>query len=211
MIGGGVLIECLEEPQVRSVLAIGRRSCRVAHPKLREMIRSDVADFGEARGELAGYDACFYCLGVSAVGMGEAAYRRITYDLTIAVAEALAEVSSTLTFCYVSGQGTDSSGRGRFMWARVKGETENRLLNMPLRTYMFRPGFIQPLKGVRSSTQWYQIFYNLAAPLFPALKRLFPRRVTTTENVGRAMIRVAADGSEKRVLETGDVNALAGR
>jgi uncharacterized protein YbjT (DUF2867 family) len=211
MIGGGVLIECLEAPAVRSVLAIGRRSCRTAHPKLSELIRSDIADLGEVTRELIGCDACFYCLGVSATGMSEAAYRRVTRDLTIAAAEALAAVNPSLTFCYVSGQGTDSSERGRFMWARVKGETENRLLNMSLPTYMFRPGIVQPLKGVRSSTRSYRILYALTAPLLPALQRLFPRHVTTTENVGRAMIRVALDGSEKRVLETSDINALAGR
>ncbi len=209
MVGGGVLIECLEDPDVRTVLAIGRRPCGAGGAKLREMVRSDLSDFSDVKSELAGYDACFYCLGVSAAGMTESAYRRITYDLTIAAAEALLDVNPALTFCYVSGQGTDTSGHGRFMWARVKGETENRLLSMSPQAYMFRPGFIQPMKGVRSRTRAYRLFYALTAPVFPALRRFFPAAVTTTEAVGRAMLRVARDGADKRVLDAAHINALA--
>jgi uncharacterized protein YbjT (DUF2867 family) len=141
--------------------------------------------------------------------MDEAAYRRVTLDLTVMAATVLGRLNPGLAFCYVSGQGTDSSGRGRFMWARVKGETENRLLEMPFSTYMFRPGFIQPMKGVRSRTAAYRVFYAILGPLFPILNRLFPNHVTTTETVGRAMIRTARVGAAKHVLETGDINLLA--
>ena len=208
MIGSGVLAECIKEPQVQSVLVMGRKPCGVAHPKLRELIRSDFFNFSDARSYLRGYDACFFSLGVSAAGMTEAAYYRLTYELTISAAGALAELNPKLTFCYVSGEGTDSTERGRFMWARVKGKTENHLLQMPFNAYMFRPGLIQPLTGVRSKTKLYRAFYAVLGPLFPLLKRLFPNHVTTTENVGRAMIQVAAQGYSKRVLENTDINVL---
>ena len=209
MVGAGVLIECLEDPRVQSVLAVGRRPCAVAHPKLRELIRSDLFDYGDAIDELKDRDACFFCLGVSAVGMTEAAYHRVTYDLTVAAADALLELNPALTFCYVSGEGTDSTERGRLMWARVKGKTENQLLRMPLNAYIFRPGFIQPLRGVRSKTRVYQALYTVLRPLYPVLKRLLPKHVTTTVNVGRAMIAVAARGHTKHVLENPDINSLA--
>ena len=208
MVGSGVLAECIKEPQVQSVLVVGRKPCGVAHPKLRELIRSDFFNFSDARSYLRGYDACFFSLGVSAAGMTEAAYYRLTYELTISAAGALAELNPKLTFCYVSGEGTDSTERGRFMWARVKGKTENHLLQMPFNAYMFRPGLIQPLTGVRSKTKLYRAFYAVLGPLFPLLKRLFPNHVTTTENVGRAMIQVAAQGYSKRVLENTDINVL---
>ncbi len=211
MVGGGVLTECLEDARVRSVLVVGRKPCGVAHPKLRELIRSDFFDYSDAKADLKGHDACFFCLGVSAAGMTETAYHRVTYELTLSAAGALVDTNPRLTFCYVSGEGTDSTERGRFMWARVKGKTENHLLRMPLNAYMFRPGFIQPLKGVRSKTKLYQAFYNVLGPLYPLLKRLLPNHVTTTENVGRAMIRVAVSGYSKRVLENPDINALAVR
>jgi uncharacterized protein YbjT (DUF2867 family) len=210
MVGAGVLIECLEDLRVRSVLVVGRTPCGVAHPKLRELIRSDFFNYSDAKADLKGHDACFFCLGVSASGMTEAAYHRLTYDLTLAAATALADLNPRLTFCYVSGEGTDSSERGRFMWARIKGKTENYLLRLPFKAYMFRPGFIQPLKGVRSKTRLYQAFYNVVGPIFPLVKLLLPRHVTTTVNVGRAMIRAAASGYSKHVLENPDINALAG-
>ena len=209
MVGAGVLTECLEDPRVRSVLVVGRRSCGVTHPKLRETLREDFFGYADATRVFKDLDACFFCLGVSSAGMSEAAYTRVTYDLTLAAAEALLALNPALTFCYVSGEGTDSSERGRFMWARVKGRTENQLLRMRFKAYAFRPGFIQPLKGVRSKTRLYQAVYAVAGPLFPLLRRLFPKHVTTTENVGRAMIRVAADGCAKRVLENPDINMLA--
>jgi uncharacterized protein YbjT (DUF2867 family) len=209
MVGAGVLTECLEDPRVRSVLVVGRKPCGVAHPKLRELIRSDFFDYSDAKADLKGHDACFFCLGVSSAGMTEAAYHRLTYELTLSAAAVLVDLNPGLTICYVSGEGTDSTERGRFMWARVKGQTENHLLRMSVNAYMFRPGFIQPLKGVRSKTTLYQAIYNVLGPLYPLLKRLFPRHLTTTENVGRAMIQVAATGYSKHVLENPDINVLA--
>ncbi|MCH8123983.1 MAG: epimerase [Bacteroidetes bacterium] len=209
MVGAGVLMECLDDPRVESVLAVGRRPCAVAHPKLRELIRSDLFDYGDATNHFLNLDACFFCIGVTAVGMSEAAYHRVTYDLTVAVAESLLDLNPALTFCYVSGEGTDSTERGRLMWARVKGKTENQLLRMALNAYMFRPGFIQPLRGVRSSTRLYQVIYTVLRPFYPLLKRLLPKHVTTTVNIGRAMIRVAAQGYTQFVLENPHINSLA--
>jgi len=209
MVGAGVLIECLDDPSVESVLSVGRRTCGVRHPKLRELIRSDLFDYGDVLDDLRDYDACFFCLGVSATGMGEAAYHRVTFELTVVAAESLGGLNPALTFCYVSGEGTDSTERGRLMWARVKGKTENQLLRMPLDAYMFRPGFIQPLRGVRSKTRVYQAIYRVLGPFYPLLKRLMPRHVTTAVNMGRAMIEVAAQGYTKRVLENPDTNSLA--
>ncbi|HWN18165.1 MAG TPA: hypothetical protein VNO19_04535 [Gemmatimonadales bacterium] len=211
MVGAGVLIECLEDPRVSSILIIGRQSCGVSHPKLTELIRSDFFDYSDARDDLSGYDACFFCLGVSSSGMKEPAYHRLTYELTMAAAEAVVAVSPGITFCYVSGEGTDSTERGRSMWARTKGKTENHLLRLPLKAFMFRPGYIQPMKGVRSKTRLYQAFYDVFARFYPLLKRLAARHVTTTENVGRAMIEVAAAGYPRRVLENPDINLLAER
>lgn len=211
MIGGGVLAECLEDPRIQSVLVIGRRSCGFNHPKLRELIRSNLFDYSDATDQLRGYDASFFCLGVSAAGMTEAEYRRITYDLTVAAATALTAANPRLTFCYFSGQGADSTERGRLMWARVKGATENRLLQMSPSAYMFRAGYIQPLKGVRSGVRLYRWFYRLTAPLFPFLRRVFPLQVTTTVMVAKAMISVASNGYPKHILETRDINTLGTR
>jgi len=209
MIGGGVLRECLEDPQVESVLSVGRRACGVSHPKLREALLPDLGSLDEGDARLKGLDACFFCLGVSAAGLSEAAYREVALDLTLRIAGLLLACNPGLAFCYVSGQGTDGSARGRIMWARVKGETENRLMEMSPSAYMFRPGYVQPLKGVRSRTPAYRLFYAVLGPLFPVLDRLFPGHLTTTEKVGRAMIRVAAGGSERRVLEPKDINRLS--
>ena len=211
MVGAGVLIECLEDPRVSSILVVGRQSCGIAHPKLTELIRSDFFDYSDMQGHLSGCDACFFCLGVSSSGMKEPAYQRLTYELTMAAAEAVVAANPGITFCYVSGEGTDSTERGRTMWARVKGKTENHLLRLPLRGFMFRPGYIQPMKGVRSKTRLYQAFYDVFSRLYPVLKRLAPTHVTTTENVGRAMIGVAAAGYSRRVLENSDINLLATR
>jgi len=209
MVGAGVLIECLADPRVESVLSIVRTPSGVVHGKLRELGRSDFYHYNDISREIAGCDACFFCLGVTSAGLTEEEYHRLTYDLTIAAAEAYAAVNEGGTFCYVSGQGTDSSEAGRFMWARVKGKTENRLLKMPLDAYMFRPGIIQPLKGVRSKTSWYQALYTVLGPFTPLLKRALPGAVTTTENVGKAMIEVATSGAPRRTLENRDINALA--
>lgn len=209
MVGQGVLLECLEDPAVESVLAVGRRSCGVAHGKLEELLHPDLFDLEAVRDRLRGYDACFYCLGVSSAGMGEADYRRITHDLTVAVFDVLVGANPRLKACFVSGQGTASSGSGRAMWARVKGGAENYLLDLPIEAYMFRPGIIQPMKGVRSGTRLYQVFYTVLGPLVPVLKRLLPGYVTTTVNVGRAMILAVTRGYPKRILETRDINDLA--
>ena len=210
MVGSGVLRECLEDARVRSVLVVGRSRCGVAHPKVQEVLHQDFFDYGALKDRLAGLDACFFCLGVSAARMDEAAYRRLTYDLTLAAARALLAASPRITFCYVSGRGTDSTGRGRMMWARVKGQTENALLALPFRAvYMLRPGIIEPLKGVRSKTRLYQAFYTAARPVFPLLRLVLGDALTTTVAVGRAMIRLALQGDARRVLETRDINRLA--
>lgn len=210
MVGQGVLRECLHDPEVERVLAIGRRATGVRHAKLREIVHADFTDFTAVAGELSGYDACFFCLGVSSAGMGERAYRAVTYDVTIAAARTLANANPGMTFIYVSGAGTDSSERGRMMWARVKGATENALLAMPFKAaYVFRPGYIQPMHGVRSSSPLTRTLYAVMAPLYPVWKALFPKYVTTTEEVGLAMLRVAASGAPRRVLESWDLTELA--
>lgn len=210
MVGQGVLRECLRDSGVESVLVVGRSAVGVSHPKLREVVRADLMDLGGLEDELSGYDACFFCLGVSSAGMKEDAYRKVTYDLTLEVARSLGRWNPGLTFCYVSGQGTDGSGRGRVMWARVKGETENALLALDgVEAYMFRPGLIQPLHGIRSKTRVYRVMYALTGLLLPVLRKLAPRRITTTEQVGLAMIAVARDGAAERVLETDGINRAA--
>ena len=209
MVGQGVLRECLLDPGVDRVLAIGRSSSGQTAPKLRELIVPDVADLSAIEAELAGYDACFFCLGVSSIGMPEPEYVRLTYDLTLAVARTVARRSPGATFVYVSGAGTDSTERGRSMWARVKGRTENELLRLPFKAaYMFRPGAIVPLHGVRSKTRWVRLIYLVAAPLVPLWRALLPNTITTSEQIGRAMLRVAREGYPKPVLETPDINRL---
>jgi uncharacterized protein YbjT (DUF2867 family) len=209
MVGQGVLRECLLDRDVEAVLTVGRAATGQRHPKLREVVHADLLDLSPIAEQLSGYDACFFCLGVSSAGMKEADYRRVTYDITMAAARTLAETNPELTFVYVSGMGTDSSATGRTMWARVKGETENALLALPLRAYMMRPAYIQPMHGIRSRTRLYAAFYAVGAPLYPVLRRLAPRYVTTTEQIGRAMIRIAKEGAPQRVLETTDINAAA--
>lgn len=210
MIGQGALRECLLDPAVERVLAVGRRATGQQHDKLREIVHQDLFDLGPLAAELAGYDACFFCLGASSAGMSEADYRRLTFDLTLAVARKLAEISPAMTFLYVSGAGTDSTARGRSMWARVKGETENALLALPFKAaYMLRPGFIQPLHGIVSGTGLYRAIYAVMSPVYPLLKRAFPAQLMTTESLGKAMIALARRGADKPVLEARDLNALA--
>ena len=207
MVGQGVLRECLLDPRVERVLSVGRSTTGQQHPKLRELVHADFLDFSAIENDLAGYDACFFCLGVSSAGMSEADYRRVTYDFTLAAAQTLARLNPNMTFIYVSGAGTDSTERGRTMWARVKGATENALLRLPLKAFMFRPALIQPMHGIRSKTTSYRVFYALTAPLLPLLKRL-PRYVTTTEQIGRAMIAIAEHGAPSPILESADINAI---
>jgi len=209
MIGAGTLIEALADPQVESVLAVGRRPSGVVHAKLEEGLHADFYDYAALQARWPGYDACLFCLGVTSAGLDEASYRRLTYDLTLAAARSMAAANPGMVFCYVSGASTDSTGQGRMMWARVKGETENAILALPFKAaYMFRPGYIQPLKGVRSSTRWYQAMYDIVGPLYPVLRRMAPGAVTNTETLGRALIRVAAHGYETRVLEGRDINRV---
>jgi len=209
MIGQGVLRESLPDPEVQNVLSIGRSLTGQRHPKLREFVHTDFLDFSALEPEIEGFDACFFCLGVSSAGMSEERYQRVTYDITMAVARTLAKLNPEMTFIYVSGMGTDSTERGRVMWARVKGKTENALMKLPFKArYMFRPGFIQPLRGIRSKTRLYRAFYTITGPIYPLIRALFPRYVTTTEKLGRAMIKVAKQGARKSVLENWDINRL---
>ena len=210
MVGQGVLRECLRDPEVEQVLSLVRAPTGQQDPKLREVVHTDFTSFTALGAELSGYDACFFCLGVSSAGMKEDAYARVTYDITLAAAEVLARQNPGMTFIYVSGTGTDSTEQGRSMWARVKGRTENALLKLPLKAYMFRPGFIQPLDGIKSKTRLYRAGYAIAAPLYPVWKALFPRYVIDTRKVGRAMLAVAKRGADKRLLENRDIAVLAG-
>ncbi|MCT8175541.1 epimerase [Variovorax sp. CY25R-8] len=212
MVGFGVLRECLLAPDVEEVVAVGRRPSGQQHPKLRDLVLPDMYDYTAAEPRLTGFDACFFCLGVSSVGMKEDAYRRVTYDLTLAAATVLARLNPEMTFAYVTGAGTDSSERGRSMWARVKGATENALLKLPFRAaYMFRPGAIQPLHGANTKTPLYKAGIVLLTPVFGLARRLWPHLVTTTENMGLAMLAVARHGASKRVLDPLDINDLAAR
>jgi uncharacterized protein YbjT (DUF2867 family) len=210
MVGQGALRECLLDPDVESVLAIGRSTIAQQDEKLQGIVLKDLTDLSSVEGKLSGYDACFFCLGVSAAGMSEDDYCRVTYDLTLSVAATLVRRNPSMTFIYVSGAGTDSTEHSRMMWARIKGKTENALLAMPFRAaHMFRPGYIQPMHGIRTKTKWYSMVYAIVAPLYPVLKTLFPSYVTTTQQLGRAMIRVAKTGAPKRVLESRDINATS--
>ena len=210
MVGQGVLRECLRSDEVESVLSIGRRASRQQHPKLGEIVHHDFADFFEIEGDLSGYDACFFCLGVSSLGMKESDYRWVTYEFALAAAQTLARLNANMTFIYVSGAGTDSSGRGATMWARVKGQTENAIFGLFSKAYAFRPAYIQPLGGIVPKTVWLRALYAVLGPLYPVWKGLLPNYVTTTAQVGRAMIHVAREGAPKRVLENRDINAIGG-
>ncbi len=210
MVGQGVLRECLIDPEVESVLSVVRRSSGQTHQKLKEIIHDNFFDFSKIENDLRGYDACFFCLGITSVGLSEEEYQRITYDITITAAQTLLKLNPNLTFVFVSGTGTDSSETSKTMWARIKGKTENALLQMPFKAkYMFRPAFIQPLHGITSKTKLYRVFYILMAPVYPLLKLFLPRHVTTTEDVGRAMLIVAKHGSSKNILENADIDEMA--
>jgi uncharacterized protein YbjT (DUF2867 family) len=207
MVGQGALRECLLNPGVEKVLSIGRSLTGQQHPKLHEIVHKNIADLSPIEAQLTGYDACFFCLGVSSVGMSEAAYRPVTYDLTVNAANTLLKVNAGMTFIYVSGASTDAGSRT--MWARVKGETENALLAMPFKAaYMFRPGFIQPLHGIKSKTALYRIPYAILGPFNALFLKYLPKYATSTEVLGRAMIKAARNGAPKRVLESQDINAL---
>ncbi len=207
MVGQGVLIECLESPDVASVVVLARRSCGVTHPKLIELIHLNFLDLSKVESAFNGCNACFWCLGVSSMGMNEADYTHITVDYSLKTAEVLARLCPDLTFCYVSGEGTDSTESSKTMWARVKGRGENSLKNFQFkRLYFFRPAYIRPMKGVKPS---WPIMYKLTGFLYPVLKALMPKYVSTTEQVGRAMINAALKGYDKQILDSRDIVRLA--
>jgi uncharacterized protein YbjT (DUF2867 family) len=209
MVGQGVLRECLGADDVALVQTIGRRATGQRHPKLRDIVHRDLLEYGAIESELTDFDACFFCLGISSFRKTEAEYARITYDITLAAARTLARLNPRMTFVYVSGAGTDSTERGRTMWARVKGKTENDLLRLPFRAvYLFRPGAIQPLPGIRSGTALYRLLYIPLTPVLALLRLLFPNQVVTTATVGQAMLAVARHGAPKPVLEASDISAL---
>jgi uncharacterized protein YbjT (DUF2867 family) len=208
MVGEGALHECLLNPDVESVLAINRKPCGMKHKKLKEIIHKDFFDLSRIENQLAGYNACYFCAGVSSVGKKEEEYKRLTYDLTINFAKVLLKLNSYMTFCYVSGSGTDSTEKGKIMWARVKGKTENDLMNLGFKdTYVFRPGFIKPTKGLKNAYKAYKLF----TPLYPLFRKLFPKYVVTLEETGLAMINVTLFGSGKKILECKDIVELSKR
>ena len=208
MVGQGVLIECLESPIVEEILVINRNSLRINHPKLKEVIHKNFFNFDSIQKELEGYDACFHCMGVSSIGMKEEEYHRFTYGITEELAKTLFDINPQMIFNYVSGEGTDSSEKGKVMWARVKGKTENMILNMGFKdAYMFRLQVILPLKGVKSKTYWVNVFYKLTRPLFGLLVKR--KNITTSVNVGKAMINSVLVGSSSKLLENEMVNKLA--
>jgi len=209
MVGRAVLRECLIDPGITAVQTVGRSATGLSHPKLVELVQSDLTRYPETINDLRGYDACFFCLGVSSGDVGEDQYVRLTYDLTTAVARILAGLNAKMTFVYVSGAGTDSTESGSVMWARVKGRTENAVLALFENAYMFRPAAIEPVHGEISHTRSYRIAYRVVKPVLPLLRRLFPRFVITSEEIGRAMIRVARSGWPTRVLESIDIRDCA--
>jgi len=209
MVGQGALRECLLDRDVRKILSIVRNPSGQKHEKLLELVHQDLFDFAPIASELTELDACFFCLGVSSSGMTEERYTQTTYEITMAAALALLQARPTMTFIYVSGAGTDSTEHGRSMWARVKGRTENALLRLGFKAaYLFRPGFIQPLHGITSKTKVYRALYAVTTPVFPLLRAVFPKSVTTTEQLGRAMLRVAMDGYSKPILESRDISGF---
>lgn len=206
MVGEGVLHECLQHNDVEQVLIVNRRPFGLTHPKLREVIHKDFQDFSPIENELAGYDACFFCMGVTSLGKSEAEYRVLTYDVTLGFATLCSKHNPDMTFCYVSGSGTDSSEQGKVMWARVKGKTENDLMRLHFkRVFAFRPGYMQPTKGLKNVLSGYR-WLGWAYPLW---RVLFPNFVTTLKEVGLAMIHVAQDGYDKPVIEVRDIKAIA--
>jgi uncharacterized protein YbjT (DUF2867 family) len=209
MIGQGVLRECLLDSDVEKVCAIGRSAINSDHPKLQQLIHADLSNYSAIEDQLAGFDACFFCLGISAAGMSEQDYESVTYGFTLAAAETLCRLNPGMTFIYVSGTGTDSSEKGRTMWARIKGKTENALLRLPFKgAYMFRPAAIEASHGERSKTSSYRILYAILKPLFPLMRMVIPGYINTTGQIGRAMLSIAKRGSEKHILESADINGV---
>ncbi len=210
VVGQGALRQLLLDPEVEAVLCIGRSAVAVHDPKLKQLVQEDVTDLAMLEAELPGYDSCLFCHGVSAARRSESDYRRITYELTLKVARALERLNPKMTFVYVSGGGADATERGHVMWARVKGATGNALLAMPFtHAYMLRPGFVRPLHGIAPKPRWSRALHSLLGPVFPLLARAFPGHVTTTEELGVAMLQLLKRGSSDRVLENRDIVALA--
>lgn len=208
MVGEGVLHECLSHPDVESIVVVNRKPCGITHPKLTEIIHQDFHHIEALASQLQGLNACYFCLGVSSVGKSEAEFTSLTYDLTLHMAEHLSAWNPEMVFCYVSGSGTDSSEKGRVMWARVKGKTENDLMKLPfLRAYMFRPGYIHPTKGLKNTHSYYKYM----SWLYPVLKPLLPNHLLTLQDIGYAMIHAVTRGTPKQVLEVRDLVALARR
>lgn len=205
MVGEGVLHECLLSPDVEAVLVINRRPCGVTHPKLKEIIHPDFFDISPIRDRLSGYNACYFCLGVSSVGMDKETYYKMTYVLTMHIAETLSQLNKDMTFCYVSGAGTDSTEKGRSNWARVKGKTENDLMKLPFKAvYAFRPGFIRPIRGMK----YTHSFYKYVGWMFPIGRKFFPGGFAKMEEIGQAMMCVTLEGFSKKILEGKDIIAL---
>ena len=206
MVGEGVLHICLNSPEVESVLVVNRKSCGVEHPKLKEVIHKDYMDLTSIEDHLTGYNACYFCAGVSSVGKKEAEYQKITYDLTLNFAKTVLKLNPNSIFTYVSGSGTDSTEKGRLAWARIKGKTENDLLKLGFRdAYMFRPGYIEPLKEQKFAYKIYKFF----SPIYPMLEKLFPKYIGTMEELGNSMINVTLKDYEKKVLEVVDIRKTA--
>lgn len=206
MVGEGVLHECLQQDDIEEVLVVTRKPSGVSHPKLKEIIHADFFNLLPIKDQLRGYNACFFCLGVSSIGMKEPEYYRLTYTLTMHMAEILSQLNPDMTFCYISGASTDSTEKGRLMWARVKGKTENDLMKLPFKkVYAFRPGFMRPTKGLKNALS----FYKYINWLYPALRKLFPKSVSTLQEVGLAMINAVRKQPEKKIMEVSDIVQLA--
>ena len=209
MVGQGALRECLRDPEVEQVVSIVRTASEMRHWKLQEIVHAGFLDFSPIANRLANLGACIYCLGVTSTGISEEAYTRITHGFAISAAKTLLQNNPDMTFVFISGAGADSSERGRVMWARVKGKTENELLAMPFQAvYIFRPGFIQPLDGIQSKTASYRMLYKLTSPLLTLFRRLFPSYISTTEELGQALLFAAKRGREKRVVEASQIRSL---
>ena len=208
MLGKGILLECIDDPSVEQVLLINRKHLDISHPKVKEVIHKDFRDFTSIKEQLEGYDACFHCMGVSSAGMSEEKFTEITYTMSKALATVLYSINPNMVFNYVSGAGTDSTEKSSTMWARVKGKTENMILNMGFKdAYMFRPGAILPERGTKSNTKLYHMLYVITRPLFPLMKRM--KSVTTTTRIGRAMINLYDHPQSLKHLEGADINKVA--
>ena len=210
MVGKGVLLECLDHKVITEVLSIGRSSLKMNHPKLKELIHPDFSSFASVKDQLKGYDACYACMGVSVAGLSEIDYTKMTYDFTLALAKELYALNPQMTFTYVSGEGTDSTEKSRSMWARVKGKTENSILQLGFKqAYMFRPGAIIPLRGIKSKTKLYQFFYDYFMWLLKLMKILNPKSIVSTTDIGLAMINASLNGYGQRIIRPRDIIRLS--